>query len=171
MDLSSRQLQYLLVGHGCVPFAINFALNGATGWLMFRGVDPVPTWGIASSAGPDLIGTCFFLPAITSLIVTPIVRRHARSGLVRRVSEADLPSWMRSFHRALAIRAVLFGLACLVVVGTLLAGVLLLAGPAQLGLTPFLWLKASFSALLGALVTPVIALVALADASRSARDG
>jgi hypothetical protein len=65
MTLSPGQRQYLLVAQGIVPFAISFLLNGAIGYAMFRGVDPVPTWGIETGAGPDLIGTCFFLPAIT----------------------------------------------------------------------------------------------------------
>ena len=41
-------------------------------------------------------------------------------------------------------------------------------GLTELGLTRFLWLKATFSAVLGAAITPFIGIVALAD-SASAR--
>jgi hypothetical protein len=165
MKLSSNQRQYLFFGQCLIPFVINFVLNGLIGLVMFRGVNPVPTWGAEFSAGPDLIGTCFFLPAITCLIVTPIVRRHIRGGVVERTSESEcLPSWLRPFRRPLAARAVLFGLAGLGLIGGLVTAVLLAAALTEFELTPFLWFKASFSAVLGGAVTPIIALVALAEA-------
>ena len=165
MKLSSDQRRYLLFAQCFIPFAINFVLNGLLGFLMFRGMNPVPTWGIESSAGPDLIGTCFFLPAITCLIVTPLVRRHIRSGMVERISPSEgLPGWLRPFQRPLAGRALVFGLVGLTLVGVPLAGGLLSAAPAQSGLILFLWFKASFSAVLGGAVTPIIGLVALAEA-------
>ncbi|MGD8286762.1 MAG: hypothetical protein PVG08_21775 [Desulfobacterales bacterium] len=164
MKLSSNQRRYLLFGYCLIPFVINFLLNGIIGLVTFRGINPVPTWGMVSSAGPDLIGTCFFLPAITCLIVTPLVRRHIRRGAVERTSGSEcLPSWLRPFQRPLAARAVLFGLAGLGLIGSLATAALLAAAPTQFGLTPFVWLKASFSAVLGGAVTPIIGLVALAE--------
>jgi hypothetical protein len=160
MGISSEQRSYLLVGHGVVAFAINFALNGAIGWLTFRGTDPVPTWSAQAAAGPDLVGTCLFLPAITCLIVTGIVRRHARTSLVSPLA-GPLPRPLAHFRRPLASRALLFGLAGLALVGAPLG--LVGWAPETLALSPFLWSKASFSAVLGGLVTPLIALVALSD--------
>lgn len=162
--LSAPQRQYLLVAQGVIPFAINFVLNGAIGLLVFAGVNPVPTWGVQSSAAPDLIGTCFFLPAITCLIVTPLVRRHVRSGMVERVPPASFPGWLPLARRSTLARAALFGALGLVLVGGPLAAYFLSIGPDHLALTPFLWLKASFSGVLGALVTPVIGLAALMEA-------
>jgi hypothetical protein len=167
MNLTSDQRRYLLIGQCALPFAFNFVFNGGLGLLMFRGVDPVPTWGVESSAAPDLIGTCFFLPAITCLIVTPIVRRHVRSGTVERVA-SELPRWLQLFRRSLPARALLFGLVTIASVGGILAAGLLAAGPEQLGLTPFLWLKATFSGALGGAVTPVIGVVALAESEELA---
>jgi hypothetical protein len=170
VNLSSSQRQYILIGHFVVPLAINFVLNGVIAFAMFRGLRAVPTWAVESSAGPDLIGTCFFLPAITCLIVTPIVRRHIRRGLVAPASWPEsLPSSLRLFRRALPMRALLFGLVGLGVFGSLVAATLVIAGPASFGLTPFLWLKASFSAALGGLVTPIIGLVALTEAEQRVR--
>ena len=164
MKLSSNQRKYLLFNQCLIPFVINFVLNGLIGLVMFRGVNPVPTWGAQPSVGPDLIGTCFFLPAITCLIATPIVRRHIRRGVVERTSESEcLPSWLRPLRCSLAARAVLFGLTGLGLIGGLATAVLLTAAPTEFGLTPFLWFKASFSAVLGGAVTPIIALVALAE--------
>ena len=164
MQLSSSQRQYLLVAQCLIPIGINFVLNGLLVLIIFRGVNPVPTWGVESSAGPDLISTCFFLPLITCLIDTPIVRRHVRRGMVDPVSSPkDLPRWLQPFRRPLAARAVLFGLTGLALIGSLVAGVLLSVGLMQFGLIPFLWFKASFSAVFGGVVTPVIGIVALAE--------
>jgi hypothetical protein len=162
VGISPDQRRYLLVAHGAGAFVINFALNGAIGILAFRGVDPVPAWAAASAAGPDLVGTCLFLPAITCLIVTGIVRRHARSGQVTPLT-GPLPRLLAPFRRPLASRALLFGVAGLALVGGPLALGLLSLGPETIALSPFLWSKAAFSALLAGLVTPLIGLVALAD--------
>ncbi len=164
MNLSSKQRQYLFVGQCLIPFVISFVLNGLIGLLMFRGVNPVPIWGINLSAGPDLIGTCFFLPATTCVIVTPIVRHHVRGGMVEPVSAAeDLPIWLQPFRRPLATRAALFGLVGLAFIGSLVAAALLSVGPTHFELRPFLWFKASFSAVLGGAITPIIGIAALAE--------
>lgn len=164
MCLSSGQRQYLLVGQCVIPIAINFVLNGFIGLLMFHGVNPVPTWGIQSSAGPDLIGTCFFLPAITCLIVTPIIRRHMKSGKVEHISQRDfLPSWLRPFQRPLLVRSLFFGLAGLASIGAVVAMTLFAVASGPFELDSFLWFKACFSAALGGVVTPFIGLVALAE--------
>jgi hypothetical protein len=164
MRLSPGQRQYVLIGQCLIPIAFNFVLNGILGLVMFGGVDPVPTWGVESSAGPDLIGTCFFLPLITCLIVTPLVRRHVRGGAADPIaSPEELPRWLRPFRRPLAARAVLFGVAGLALIGSAVAGVLLWVAPLEFALTPFLWIKATFSGVLGGVVTPAIGIVALAE--------
>ncbi len=99
MELSRSQQQYLLIGHCVVPFVINFILNGLIGLAMFRGVSRVPVWGLQTSAGPDLLGTCFFLPAITCLIVTPIVHRHVRRAVVEPLPlSPGLLTWLARFQ-------------------------------------------------------------------------
>ena len=161
MKLSRSQQQYLLLGHCIVPCVINFILNGLIGLAMFRGVSMVPVWGLETSAGPDMLGTCFFLPAITCLIVTPIVRRHVRRSIVEPLPHSPgLPSWLARFQRPLRTRAALFGLTSLVLVVALGS-----VGLTELELTRFLWLKATFSAVLGAVITPFIGIVALADSA------
>jgi hypothetical protein len=169
MKLSRSQQQYLLIGHCIVPFVMNFILNGLLGLAMFRGVSMVPVWGLETSAGPDTLGTCFFLPAISCLIVTPIVRRHVRRSIVEPLPlSPGLPTWLARFQRPLPTRAALFGLTSLALVGALVLVALGSVGLTELELTRFLWLKATFSAVLGAAITPFIGIVALAD-SASAR--
>ena len=164
MNLSTTQRRYLLLGLGVVPGILNFIINSIIGWLMFHRMVAVPVWNMTSSAGPDTLGTCFFLPAVTCLIVTPIVRRHVRRATIEPVSAARaLPGWLRHFHRPLAVRAVLLGLSCLVIVGGPVTAILLVGGLTEIAFAPFLWFKSAFAAVLGMVVTPLIGLLALAD--------
>ena len=128
----------------------------------------MPLWGQQSIAG-DTIGTCFFLPFFTGLIVTRLaagrVRGGALPGVARRRDSypglARLPAG--TLRRALAL-----GVVCVVLFGP--AAVLALSAleVGSLSFWPFVTFKAAFAAVLAALVTPAIALAALADASRSA---
>jgi hypothetical protein len=162
MRLTAEQRGYIIVGHCLLAIAINVGINGLIGWLTFRGVDPVPIWGVESSGGPDLIGTSLFLPAITCLIVTPIVRRHVRAGKVAPITAA-LPGWLRPFRRRLPARAAFFGLAGLAGVGGAVAAALLTLGPDAMPLATFLGIKVAYSGALGGLVQPMIGVVALSD--------
>jgi hypothetical protein len=161
MQLSAAQRGYLLVGQVIVPTLINLVLNGAIGFAMFRGASAVPLFGSESIVG-DTLGTCFFLPAITCLIVTPIVRGHVRKGTAEPLRGA-LPGWLAFFQRALVPRALALGLAGVVLAGSLALALFMVLGIESLPFTPFLAFKAVFAGLLGGIVTPFIALLALAD--------
>ncbi len=160
MQLSSAQRRHLVVGQSIVPALINFVLNGAIGFAMFRSVAELPLFGDPSIVA-DTLGTCFFLPAITCLIVTPIVRGRVRKGVAQPL--AALPGWLAPFHRSLLQRAFALGLATVALAGGLAVLALLALGVEALAFTPFLFFKAVFAGLLGGLVTPLIALLALAD--------
>jgi hypothetical protein len=161
VELSVAQRGYLLVGQVAVPALINLVLNGAIGFALFRGLDDVPLLGSESIVG-DTLATCFFLPAITCLIVTPIVRGHVRKGAAEPLIGA-LPGWLALFQRALVPRALLLGVAVVVLGGSLALALFIVLGVESLAFVPFLVFKAVFAGLLGGIVTPFIALLALAD--------
>jgi hypothetical protein len=161
MQLSGEQRRFLWLAQGVVPFVINVVLNGVIGWAMFRGMTAVPLWGEASIGG-DTLGTSFFLPAITCLIVTPLVRGQVRKGQAPAFTGA-LAGWLRAFQRPLGLRALALGLACVPVAGGLAVAGLGALGVESLGFVPFLGFKAAYAGVLAALVTPAIALLALAD--------
>ena len=161
MQLSAEQRRFLWIGQSLVPFAINVVLNGAIGWAMFRGAESIPFWG-ASSIGGDTLGTSFFLPAITCLIVTPLVRGQVKKGAAPAFTGA-LAGWLRPFQRGLGLRACALGLVCVPFAGGLAIVLLAALGVEALGFAHFLGLKALYAGVLAALVTPVIALLALAD--------
>ena len=161
MQLSAEQRRFLWIGQSLVPFAINLVLNGAIGWAMFRGMEQVPFWG-QSSIGGDTLGTSFFLPAITCLIVTPLVRGEVRKGAAAAFRGA-LAGWLRRFQRPLVLRACAIGTVCIPFAGGLAVVLLSALGVDALGFAPFLGWKALYAGVLAALVTPPIALLALAD--------
>ncbi len=161
MNLSAEQRRFLWIGQSLVPFAINVVLNGAIGWAMFRGAETIPFWG-ESSIGADTLGTSFFLPAITCLIVTPLVRGQVRKGAAPALTGA-LAGWLRPFQRSLPVRAVAIGGVCVPLAGGLAIALLSALGVGALGFAPFLGWKALYAGVLAAVVTPAIALLALAD--------
>jgi hypothetical protein len=161
MQLSAEQRRFLWLSQGVVGFAINVVINGAIGWATFRGVATIPLWG-ASSIGGDTLGTSFFLPAITCLIVTPLVRGQVRKGAAPAF-EGALAGWLRPFQRALPLRAVALGLVCIALAGGAAVALLTALGVASLDFAPFLGWKALYAGVLAAFVQPAIALLALAD--------
>lgn len=161
MQLSVEQRRFLWLGHSVVPFAINVVLNAGIGWATFRGMESVPLFGASSIAGDTLV-TSFFLPAITCLIVTPLVRGQVRRGAAPAFAGV-LPGWLRRFRRALPLRAAALGLACVPLAGGAAVALLAALGVPALDFASFVGWKALYAGVLGALVTPAIALLALAD--------
>ena len=161
MTLSPEQRRFLWIGQTLVPFAINVVLNGAIGWAMFRGAATIPLWGEASIGG-DTLGTSFFLPAITCLIVTPLVRGQVKKGAAPAFTGA-LAGWLSPFQRSLGVRAVVLGLVSVVIAGSLGIALLYAFGVETLAFSRFLGWKALYAGVLAAFVTPAIALLALAD--------
>ena len=157
-----------LVAEQCVGAALfNFALNAAIAWGMYRHLEVVPLWGQESIAG-DTLGTCFFLPFFTALIVTRLAGGRVRDGKLPAVerSRDSYPGLARLPTGTLG-RAVALGVWCVVVFGTAAVLALFAFEVRSLSFWPFVGFKAAFAALLAALVTPAIALAAIADASRA----
>ncbi|MGO9062036.1 MAG: hypothetical protein ACLQU2_32400 [Candidatus Binataceae bacterium] len=155
--------RYLLVDNGVGPLITNLVINGMIAWLIYRNATHVPLWGQSSIAG-DTIATSFLLPLITCLIVTPMARGKVRAGhvpqLVRKVSWNWLP------HNA-ALRGVVIGIACLLVLTPLTLLGFRLLGIYALKPWHFVYFKSTFAAFEGLLVTPLLALWAISDISRA----
>jgi ribosomal protein S18 acetylase RimI-like enzyme len=164
--VSPEVRRFLWREHAVVGFVVNVLINGAIAWATFRGAPAIPRWGASSIAG-DTLATSFLLPAITCLIVTPLVRGAARRGAAPAHAGA-LPNALAAFARPLLPRALLLGLACLLVAGGLAVALLQAAGVESLAFAPFVAGKALYAGVLAAFVQPAIAWLALADAPRRA---
>jgi hypothetical protein len=156
--VSQAQRRYLLLEQGVGAAGFNFLLNAAIAWLIFRGADVVPLWGQQSIAG-DTIGTSVILPFLTCLIATRLVRGHVRSGKVAPLGwSRDTQPWLGWLPRGL----VLGGAGLLVFAPPVLVALAAL-GVTQLGLGRFVVFKASFAAAEALVVTPLVALWAIAE--------
>jgi hypothetical protein len=159
--MSPALRHYLLTEHVVGSAVVNFVLNGLIAWLSFRHLEVVPMLGQQSIMG-DMVGTTIVLPVLTCLIVTRIVAWHLRTG---KVSIPDWSSASQSFLGKLPNGAFARGLALAVptmlLAVPLLYGLLMAAGVTSLELRPFVLFKASYSAVMAALVQPVVAMWAL----------
>ena len=161
--MSSRHRRYLLLDQGIGAGVVNLLINAGIAWLLFRGMEVVPLWGQQSIAG-DTIGTAFVLPFLSTLVASAIVRSQVRSGYVPAIA-LSATSVLRKLPRSLAGRGAVLGAICIVATGLPTAAALDAAGVAEMAFGQFVTFKALFAAALGALVTPVIARAALADAT------
>jgi hypothetical protein len=156
--LTPEQRRFLLLDNGVGPFFANLLINGAIAWLLWRHAAYVPRWGQSSIAG-DTIATSFLLPAITCLIVTPIARGRVRSGRLPAAADAG---WRWIPHN-MWWRALLIGFVCLLVLAPLTISILTAIGVDRLTPWEFVYFKANFAAVEGGLVTPFLALWAIAE--------
>jgi hypothetical protein len=147
--------------------AINVGVNATIAWLSVRGQETVQLWGVPlmeTSIFWNVVGTLFLLPAITCVLTTTAVRRDVRLG-----SLASL-DWLRSAHRWLGAlpaarlsRGIVFGAVAVVALAPPLTLVLAASGSPELTRGEFVAWQTAFAVALGAVVTPVIALYAMAD--------
>jgi hypothetical protein len=159
--MSPRHRRYLLLDQGVGSVVVNLAVNAAIAWLLFRGATTVPLWGSQSIAG-DTLATAFLLPFLSTLIASAVVRGQVRSGYVPRLSLSD-GSPLQRLPAGLAGRGAVLGGLGLLTAGLPTAAGLDAIGVADMAFGDFVLFKAVFAAALGAVVTPVIARVALAD--------
>lgn len=166
MPASHRR--WIVVNALIVTAAVNLILNAALASLSVSDYDSVPIWGAPLAKEPSVfgsaLGSLFLLPLITCMVVTGLIRRD-----VRLDSLQPLPD-LRSAHRWLAVlpatrfrRGVALGALALLALAPLLALALLLLDPAALSQGQFVAWQTTFTVALGAIVTPAIALAAMAD--------
>ncbi|MBI4517629.1 MAG: hypothetical protein HY699_17630 [Deltaproteobacteria bacterium] len=151
--------RFLLLEEGVGSIVVNLLINGVIAFFMFRGAAAVPLWGQQSIAG-DTIGTALLLPLFTCLIVTPLARRQVRAGAVPPL--AALPAAMRWLPRGTFRRGLLLGALTVASVAPATIAALTAGGVTQQSFWGFVAFKAIFAAALGAVVTPLIALYAIA---------
>jgi hypothetical protein len=161
--VSSRHRTFLLLEQGVGSVVENLPVNALIAWLPFRGAAAVPFWGAQSIAG-DTLGTCFVLPLLTTLIVTPLARHRVRSGTLEPIAWTDrMRATLGRLPSGTWWRAVAFGALTTVAVAPLALLVLRGAGMDALSVRSFVTFKAVFAAALGVLVTPIIAGYAIAE--------
>lgn len=161
--MSPALKRFLFVEEVVGSVVVNLVLNGAIAFLLFRGASQVPLWGQQSIAG-DTIGTTFFLPFFTTLIVTPLARRALHAGQFEALKWGrDVPVVLRWLPAGTSLRGIALGLVCLAIAAPLSLGALVALGVTEQSFWGFIAFKAIFAAALGAPVTPLVAALAIAE--------
>jgi hypothetical protein len=170
--MAQSNFMYFVVGKAIVPAVVNFLINGAIAWGVFRSLSVVPVWGDMSIGG-DTLATAFLLPWATVLIAAPLIRKETVKGVAPPAPDS---SWVQLVppSNTTWLYAILIGVVAVVLFGMPTAFAMQAMAAGGLALNSFLLFKATFAALLAAVVTPIIALsvmkegAALASAERQA---
>ncbi len=162
MILSTEQGSLIRHSFALNPIVINFVLNGLIAWLIYGRTPVVPLQTLTV----DTLLTSFLIPLLTCLIVVPIVWQLVRQGDITAVawSRSDF-WWLRWLPDSKWVRALVAGLATAVLGTFIIIGLLSLLGIENMAGGTFVWFKAGYTAVLAALVTPLLALASLGDAS------
>jgi hypothetical protein len=162
----SEHRRWLLLNTIVISAVVNAILNALIAWGSAASEDEVPLWAVPLAEGPslitDTIGTFFILPFLTTLVVTTAVWHELQEGrlapLKRRTEGlfAHLP-------RTRVRRGAYFGAITTLVLSPPAVLALVLRDPGDVSVGDFVLFKAIFGVVLGALVTPPIALAAMTD--------
>jgi hypothetical protein len=156
----------LLLGQAIGSVVLNVPLNGGAAWASFPPVPSLPLFARGNCVAGDTVGTSFFLPLVTCLILTPIVRRLLRGGSVASLPRAELPGGVRSLPANFVGRGALVGLISALTVAPLTLALLHALGVEAMTQGQVTLYKAVYTAVLGILVTPLFGFRALADATK-----
>jgi hypothetical protein len=158
--------RWLLLNTIVIAAIVNAALSALIAWVSAANEDEIPLWAVPLVEGPSLItdtvGTFFILPFLTTLIVTTVVWHELREGRLAPLSRRSAGLLSR-LPRTRVRRGAYFGAICMLVFGPPAALVLALQDPGDVSVGDFVLYKAVFGVVLGAIVTPPIALAAMTD--------
>jgi hypothetical protein len=147
---------------------INLLLNAGIAWLSVRSEEVVPLWAVPVVDRPstvtDTIGTFFLLPLITCLVITTVAWHDVRSGRLPPLGwTADSHSFLGRVPATRLRRGIFLGAVCTVLLAPPAVAALVALDFGDLSVGEFVLFKAIFGVALGAVVTPPIALLAMAD--------
>lgn len=155
--MSSEHRRFLFMEQATSGGIINLGIAALFGLLLFRQAERVPMAG-AQGLEFDTLVTAFMIPFVTCLIVTWVARRQVRNG---RITMLDGGAFRALMPDGIMWRAILLGAACAVISFPVVMAISALVGGASVTLRHFLIFKLAFASAEGALVTPLIAFVAI----------
>jgi Phosphotransferase enzyme family len=160
--------RWILVNAVIVTAGINLVINAGIARLSVIGADTVPVWSVPLLGGPsiltDTVATLFTLPLITCLLSTTAVWQELRSGRLTPIGGSGLVGSLLGRLPARRLRrGLVFGACSTVLLAPPAAIVIVSLNIGGLSVGAFVVFKVAFAVGLGALVTPLIALRAMAD--------
>jgi hypothetical protein len=174
-ELTPAHRRWIYLNALLITALINLAVNAAIAWISVIGVRRVPLWSVPLIDKPstitDTVGTLFILPLITCLLCTTAVWRDIttkRLPALRATAGAD--ALAAKLPRSRLRRGIGLGAVVTVTLAPLTVLVLIAIDFTNLTVTQFVLYKAAFGIALGAVVTPLIALFAMASSPTQAID-
>jgi hypothetical protein len=148
-----------------VTAVLNAVINGAIAWVSTRGVELVPEWSTQKiSTITDTVATLFLLPLITCLLTAVSVHHDQRVGNLPQIRGLAIRSpALAALPRPVLSRAVACAVVSVVVFGPVAVVLLIVTDWGRISPGEFITFKTCFAVALGAVVTPLIALRAMAD--------
>jgi hypothetical protein len=166
-ELPAANQRWLITRALVATVAINTVVNATIAWLSVAGQDSIPMWGaplVETSIFWNVIGTLFLLPLITCVLTTMAIRADIRSGSLSSLSELRAThGWLAALPVSRWRRGAAIGVLAVSTLAPPLLLVLVGAGPGDLDQGQFVLCQTVFAVLLGIVVTPPIALCAMAD--------
>jgi hypothetical protein len=165
-ELTPAHRRFLVRDAILIAAVINGTLSALIAWLFTFSEDEIPVTEVPLIGGPsvlvDSVATCFVLPFLTTLLITTVIWGEMRKGHLTKVPRAS-GSFAERLPKTRLRRATWIGLICLAVVGPIVAAGVLLFDYGDIPVGEFVLYKAIFGIVLGAAVTPWIAMVAFGD--------
>src|SRR5437588_4594071 len=128
-ELPSEHRRWILINAVIVTAFINAVINAGLAYASSAGEHRVPLWSVPLVEKPstvvDTVGTYFFLPLITCLLVTTVVWREVRTGRLSRLDQSPaVRALMARLPRTRLRRGVPRGVLCTLALGPVSALVL-----------------------------------------------
>jgi hypothetical protein len=114
------------------------------------------------------VGTSFFLPLTTCLVLTPFVRRALRAGTLPALGRDALPRAVRWLPASFVGRGAVVGLVSALTLAPATCAALGALGVIGMTRVEDTLYKALYTAVLGMIVTPLLGLRALGDVAKPA---
>jgi hypothetical protein len=171
-QLPAANQRWLITRALVATVAINTVVNAAIAWLSVAGQGSVPMWGaplVETSIFWNVVGTLFLLPLITCVLTTTAIRADIRRGSLSSLSELRAThGWLAALPSSRWRRGAAIGVLVVITLAPPLLLVLVGAGPGDLDQGQFVLYQTVFAVLLGIVVTPPIAVLAMADPAPAA---
>jgi hypothetical protein len=156
---------YALVG----SVLTNAVVNSLLAWVSVVRQHRIPLWSwplLRTSTEVNTVGTLFILPFVTTWLTTAAVWRELSTGRLAPLPSSSI-GFLAHLPGGLARRGARVGVACLAVLAP--AAVALVAGTKFGGVSrgDFVVFQTVFTVCFGAIVTPLVAVRAMADAERA----
>jgi hypothetical protein len=165
-ELSPEHRRWIYLNALLITGIINALVNAGIAWLSVIGQHRVPLWAVPLVDKPstitDTVGTLFLLPLITCVLCTTAVWHELAAGRLGALGESTGARQLASRLPATRLRrGIALGALCTTALAPLFVGVLVAIDFTNLSPGQFVLYKAVFGLVLGVIVTPPIAVIAM----------